>query len=264
MIETLTPRIRGAILDLDGTIWRGSQPIGDLPVLFRRLDEIGIRLILATNNATKRIEQYLERIQGYGIDLEPWQVINSAQAAAHLLKKAFPEGGPVFMVGEIGLKSALEEEGFFLSEDKPVAVVAGLDRQVNYDKLSRGATLIRSGLPFIGTNPDATFPAPDGLIPGSGTILAALSTASGVKPLIAGKPERAMFDLAMLRLATTPIETLVIGDRLDTDIAGGQRAGCRTALVLSGVSTRLEADAWTPPVDLVASNWMQLLDCSNR
>ncbi len=262
MIETLTPRIRGTILDMDGTIWRGSQPIGDLPELFRRMDAFGIRVVLATNNATKSIEQYLEKIRGYGVDIDPWQVINSAQTAVHLLAKQFPEGGPVFMIGEDGLKTALEEAGFYHSEERPLAVIAGLDRQLTYQKISRGSTFIRSGLPFIGTNPDATFPAPDGLIPGAGTVLAALAAASGRNPVIAGKPERAMFDLAMERLGTAPIETLAIGDRLDTDIDGGQRAGCRTALVLTGVSTRLEADAWTPPVDLVAPNWMQLLERS--
>src|SRR5512133_1314218 len=102
MIETLTPRIRGAILDMDGTIWRGSQPIGDLPDLFRRMDAYGIRVVLATNNATKSIEQYVEKIRGYGVEVDPWQVINSAKTAVHLLAKQFPEGGPVFMIGEVG------------------------------------------------------------------------------------------------------------------------------------------------------------------
>ncbi len=259
MIEKLTPSIRGIIMDMDGVIWRGNQPLGNLPVIFQKIADRGISVLLATNNATRSIDQYVERLQGYGVPLERWQVINSAQSAAHTLSKQYPYGGPVYLIGESGLEAAFRECGFFPSDESALAVVAGLDRGITYEKLRRGSDFIRGGSPFIGTNPDATFPAPDGVIPGAGSILAALQVASGVKPMIAGKPERAMFDLGMERLGTTPQETLVIGDRLETDIAGGQNVGCRTALVLSGVTTPAEAQAWTPPPDLIAPDLTTLV-----
>jgi 4-nitrophenyl phosphatase len=194
-----------------------------------------------------------------GVDLEPWQVINSGQAAAYLLHARFPQGGPVYIVGEEGLARSLVEQGFYAADKNVLAVVAGLDRKINYDKLDVAARFIRDGAIYIGTNPDATFPSPGGVTPGAGVILAALQTASGITPIIAGKPERAMFDLALSRLGTSPQETLAIGDRLETDTAGAQRVGCRAALVLSGVTGKAAAEAWTPRPDLIALDLTTLL-----
>jgi 4-nitrophenyl phosphatase len=119
--------------------------------------------------------------------------------------------------------------------------------------------LIRRGIPFFFTNPDRTFPTPEGIIPGAGAILAALETATDVSPIIAGKPGTTLFDFALERLGTLPQETLVVGDRLETDILGGQRAGCKTALVLSGIATQEEANAWQPYPDLVINELSDLL-----
>jgi 4-nitrophenyl phosphatase len=261
VIERLEPRIRGAILDLDGTLWRGSSPIGDLPTIFARFPRLGIDFILATNNATMDISQYVEKMAGFGVHLQERQIVNSGQAVAHMLKRDFPQGGPVFIVGEAGLHHALAEAGFFHSEDDlPLAVVAGMDRKITYEKLTRATQLIRSGLPFIGTNPDTTYPMPGGqLIPGAGSILAAISAAAGRDPVIAGKPSPAMFDLALARLGTHPGETISVGDRLETDIAGGQNCGCRTALVLSGVTPLAQAQAWQPAPDLIVRDLAELL-----
>ncbi len=261
MILSLFPRVRGAILDLDGTLWRGNAPIGDLPAIFARFEELSIRYILATNNATMDIGMYLEKLEGFGVHLDERQVINSGQAVAYLLKKEFPNGGAVYIVGEEGLRRALAESGFTHTEgDEGLAVVAGMDRQITYEKINHAMQLIRRGLPYIGTNPDLTFPLPGGaLIPGAGSILAAISTASGVEPRIAGKPATTMFELALERLGTRPGETISVGDRPDTDIAGGRNAGCRTALVLSGVTSPEQARAWSPPPDLIAADVSELL-----
>jgi 4-nitrophenyl phosphatase len=261
MIRSLTPPVRGAILDLDGTLWRGTAPIGDLPSIFARFEELAIRFILATNNATMDVGMYLEKLQGYGVSLDPSQVINSGQAVAYLLKRDFPQGGPVFIVGEEGLRRVLADAGFFHSKDgQALAVVAGMDRSIDFEKLTQATQLIRAGRPFIGTNPDTTFPMPGGkLIPGAGSILAAIAAASGVQPVIAGKPSPAMFELAMQRLETQPVETISVGDRLETDIAGGQNAGCRTALVLSGVTSLDQARAWQPAPDLIANDLTEIL-----
>ncbi|MCL4560225.1 MAG: HAD-IIA family hydrolase [Chloroflexi bacterium] len=260
MIETLQPPIRGMILDMDGVLWRGNEAIGDLPAFFEHLAQAGIKVVLATNNATRDAEQYLERLAGFGLHLAPWQIVNSAEAAAFYLLQKFPKGSPVYIVGEDGLVNTLNAHGFSQAADGALAVVAGMDRGINYEKLRQASGLIRGGALFLGTNPDTTFPTPNGLIPGAGAILAAIQAASGIEPVIAGKPERAMFDLALKRLGTSPQETLVVGDRLETDIAGGQKVGCRTALVLSGVTSLEEAEKWQPAPDVIARDIMALLE----
>ena len=118
--------------------------------------------------------------------------------------------------------------------------------------------VIQTGIPFYFTNPDPTYPSPEGKIPGAGTVLAALETASGVKAKLAGKPLPFSFQVSMERLGTTPEETLVVGDRLSTDIQGGQNAGCKTAMVLTGISTKEEFDAWNPRPDLLLNNVMEI------
>jgi 4-nitrophenyl phosphatase len=253
--------IRAAILDMDGVLWRGSQPIGDLAGIVRRIASLGWRLLLATNNATRSPEQYLERLRSYGVILESWQVLNSAQAAAVYLKQHYPQGGSVYVIGEEGLVSALAEAGFNHAVDQPLtlvppplAVVSAMDRGLTYEKLRTATLLIRRGVPYIATNPDVTFPTPDGLVPGAGSIVAALEASSGVKAIIMGKPAPEMYRVALERLGTTPQETLVVGDRLETDIAGGQALGCPSGLVLSGVTTLAMAQAWKPPLDIIAED----------
>jgi 4-nitrophenyl phosphatase len=247
--------IKGVILDMDGVLWRDMQPIGDLPAIFRRIRNLGMSVILATNNATRTVEQYHTKLKGFGVNLESWQVVNAGQAVASFLKKRFPDGGPIYVVGEPSLKETLSLSGFYASEpDSPgiLAVVAGMDTNLTFDKLRQATILIRKGLPFIGTNPDRTFPTPEGLMPGAGSILAAIEAASETKPIIAGKPEPLLYNLAMERLGLSPQETLAIGDRLDTDILGGQNAGCYTAVVLSGVTSREVAMLWKPAPDIIA------------
>lgn len=259
MITDLQPPIRGLVLDMDGVLWRGSQPLGNLPAIFLRLNDLKVKFVLATNNATSSIQQYLQRMDGYKVRLEPWQVINSGQTAAFLLHQIFPKGGPVYVVGEAGLVDSLAEFDFYPSDDGAMAVVAGLDRKFTYEKLRCASTLIRSGKLFIGTNPDLTFPAPEGITPGAGSILAAIQAASGVSPRIAGKPEPAMYQLAIQRLALPKEQVLAVGDRLDTDILGGQRAGIRTAVVLTGVTSLDEAEQWLPKPDLIEPSLSDLV-----
>jgi len=256
--------IKALILDMDGVLWRDNTPIGDLSTIFGRMRERGLKVALATNNATKTVDEYLEKFSGFGVTLKPWQVVSSASAAADILGKRFPNGGAVFIVGENGLQRALEECGFSPitdpeDESVPVAVIGGFDRDVTYEKLRRATLYIRAGVPFYGTNPDKTFPTPLGLIPGAGAILAAIEAATGVQPIIIGKPQPAMMYTALEKLGTGPEETLVVGDRLETDIAAGQAAGCRTALVLSGVSSREQAESWQPAPDIIVEDLTTLV-----
>lgn len=251
--------IKGLILDMDGVLWRGDQPLLNLPGFFKEAQSFGLKISLATNNATKSAAQYVEKLASFGAEIEPWQIINSSMAAAYYLREQHPQGGPVYIVGESGLIDSLAEMGFYPAESQVLAVVAGLDRTLTYPKLSKACTLIRSGVPFIGTNPDLTFPSPGAITPGAGSILAFIQAGSGVSPTILGKPQPFMFNLALQRMQLQPHQALAVGDRLDTDILGGQRAGCRTAAVLTGVSTLDDIHAWSPAPDLILDSLAGLM-----
>jgi 4-nitrophenyl phosphatase len=253
-------KIRALILDMDGVLWRGDQPLGDLPAIFKRIQKAGLGVVLATNNATRSPSQALDKMNRFGVTLSPWQAVNSGQATAHYLWKKFPDGGPVYIVGEESLIQVLEEKGFYHSETDPLAVVVSLDRNLTYAKIKLASYFIRSGAPFLGTNPDPTLPTPEGLVPGAGAVVAAIEAASGVSPIIMGKPEPGIYQVALERLGTSPEETLVVGDRLETDIQGAQTLGCRTALVLSGVSSRESLKAWAPSPDIVAPDLEKVID----
>jgi 4-nitrophenyl phosphatase len=259
MLNRLYPEIKALVLDMDGVLWRGPKPIGDLKALFDRMNSLGLKVICATNNATSTPDQFAAKLAEHRVIVSPEIILNSAVAAACYLKNQHPSGGPVHLVGEIGLQQAMQDQGFWHAEEEVLAVVVGMDRSFTYQKMAKASRLIRGGAAFIGTNADKTFPTPDGLTPGAGSILAGIQTASGVEPIILGKPSPYLYQLALERLGTRPQETLAVGDRLETDILGGQRAGMPTALVLSGVTTQEELSAWPTPPDLVADNLSALL-----
>jgi 4-nitrophenyl phosphatase len=255
--------IKSLILDMDGVIWRADAPIGDLPSIFNRIRERGLKFVFATNNGTRTSEQYVTRLSSLGVQVEPWQVITSAQAVSHILTRQFPPGTKIFMIGEDGVRKALEENGY---EILPVenaamaeAVVVGIDHEVSFQKMSEATYLVRKGIPFYATNPDKTFPTSRGEIPGAGAWYSVIVTATDVQPVVAGKPFPFLMELGLKNLGTMKGQTLVVGDRLETDIAAGQAVGCPTALVLSGVSTLQQANNWNPSPDLIAENLSQLV-----
>jgi 4-nitrophenyl phosphatase len=248
------------ILDMDGVLWKSDDPIGNLPEIFHRIEQCGLQVTLATNNATLTVDQYIQKLRRYGVDLQPAQIVNSPQTVAYYLHHQYPDGGAVYLIGENGLVQTLKESGFHHRQQDVLAVVVGMDRRVTYEKLARATLLIRSGAQFLGTNPDRTFPTPEGLVPGNGAILAAIEAATDIKPLVLGKPAPEMYRLAMQRMGTIPENTLVVGDRLETDIIGAQQLGCRTGLVLSGVTTFSEAQAWKPNPDWIAKDLAELLE----
>ncbi|HEY60593.1 MAG TPA: HAD-IIA family hydrolase [Anaerolineae bacterium] len=254
MLDLITPSIQSIILDMDGVLWRGNQPLCDLPILFINFAKTKIKVILATNNATHTVQQTIDKVEKFGVIIQPWQVITSAMATGYLMKQDFPEGGPVFILGEQALIDTLSDFDFYHDEENPVAVVAGLDRNLTYDRIQKTSLIIQKGLPFYFTNLDPTFPTAEGLSPGAGTVLAALEAASGVKAILAGKPLPYLYDIALKRLQTEPISTLVAGDRLDTDIIGGKRAGCKTVLVLSGVTKKEDLESFKIKSDFVINN----------
>ena len=254
----LPSTIKALILDMDGVLWKGDAPIGDLSATFDRIRERGLKFMFATNNGTKTPEEYQKKLADLGVDVEAEQVVTSALGIAFMLERKFPRGTKIFMIGEEGIRVALEEKGFELLsvENAPQAqaVVMGLDRSINFQKIAEATLLVRAGIPFYTTNTDRTFPIPRGEIPGAGSWLAVITSATGVEPTVAGKPFPYLMELALERLGTSKEETLVVGDRLETDIAAGQAVGCPTALMLSGVSTRAEGEAWKPAPTIIANS----------
>jgi len=250
LLENMLTNIKSLIIDMDGVLWRDSSPIGNLSAIFQRIRERGIKFVFATNNGTKSPEQYMQKLAGFGVDVEPWQVITSALGVAQMLKRRFPAGGKIYVIGEDGIKIALRDQGFEIATienaEESIAVVMGIDRGISFEKMSEAALLVRRGVPFYATNPDKSFPTPRGEVPGAGAWISVIVTATGIEPIIAGKPFPFLMEVALERLGTKKEETLVIGDRIETDIAAGQAVGCPTALVLSGVTTRERAKEWTP------------------
>ena len=165
MQEMNFSKIKALIFDMDGVIWKGDQPIGNLSLIFRVIQEKGYSYLMATNNATLSKEKFMDKLQRLGVPVETWQIINSSLATAHYLRKEFPGGGPVYILGEIGLVETLRDHEFYHSEKDALAVVAGLDRALTYDKLKYASLLIQNGVPFIGTNMDPSLPTPEGLLP---------------------------------------------------------------------------------------------------
>lgn len=252
--------IKALILDMDGVLWRGNSPIGNLEQVFRSISSSGLKFILATNNSTLNAEKYIEKLRNFGVILSPKQIVNSSIATAYYLEKLSPGGGEVFIIGEAGLIEDLEKKGFFYSENEPQYVVVGMDRSLTYEKLRLATLFVNKGSMLIATNPDATFPTPEGLVPGAGAIVAALETSTGKEAYVVGKPSAEMYHYALDELRTSPNETLVVGDRLETDIAGAQMLGCATALVLSGVTDIDTALAWRPEPDLIADDIKQVIE----
>jgi 4-nitrophenyl phosphatase len=260
----LPSHIKALILDMDGVLWKGDAPIGDLPATFNRIRERGLKFVFATNNGTKTPEEYQTKLAELGVQVDASQVLTSALGIAFMLSRKYPKGTKIFVIGENGIRVALEEKGFEILpvEGAPEAqiFVMGIDRGISFQKVAEATLLVRAGIPFYTTNADMTFPTPRGEIPGSGSWLSVVSSATGIQPIIAGKPFPHLMELSLERLGTKKEETLVVGDRLETDIAAGQAVGCPTALVLSGVSTKTQADAWTPKMDIIAESLSSLVE----
>ncbi len=227
---------RAIISDMDGVLWRGAQPLPGLGAFFELMFGRDIDFALATNNSSNAPADYVRKLAGMGVKgIEPRHIVTSGTASVDYLRAEYPAGARVHAVGGAGLKRLLRDAGFEMVDSDADVVVCGIDFDLTYEKVKRATLLIRAGARFIGTNPDPSFPSPEGLVPGAGSILALLQTATGCAPTIIGKPGRLMFEVALRRLGTGPEETLMIGDRIGTDIEGAQALGIQTALVLTGV-----------------------------
>jgi len=233
--------IAAVIADMDGVLWRGDEPLPGLVEFFDMLRTRGLPFALATNNSAKAPAEYVAKLGRMGVlNVSEEQVITSGTATVSYLQTRYPPGTRVYVLGGDGLRTILTDAGYIVSEDGADVVMVGFAPNLTYERLKKATLLIRAGADFIGTNPDPSIPTPEGLAPGAGSIIAAVATASDSAPIIIGKPYPPMFEAALRFLGTLPEETLMIGDRLTTDIEGAQQVGLRTALVLTGVTTREE------------------------
>lgn len=260
MIDFKREGIEAVILDMDGVLWRESEAIGDLKAVFNRFKQMSIQVVLATNNAMKSSVQYVDKLAKFGVYIDEWQVATSGQAVSYYLKQKYPQKTRVFVVGMDSLKSEITAAGFYICDTDVKAVVVGVDRDITYEKIKIANKLIRNGAEFIGTNPDTTYPTPEGLSPGAGSIIAAVSAAAEQDPVFVGKPGKILMDLSKSKLkGINNGQILMVGDRLETDIAAGQAYGCKTALVLSGVTTIEMAKSWKPEPNYIFNDLSELL-----
>ena len=232
-----------ALLDLDGVVYIGPRPVSHAPEALRQARTAGMRLAFVTNNAARPPERVAAHLSEIGVEARPDEVVTSAQAAARLLAEQLPAGSKVLVVGGEGLEVALREQDLVPvsgADDGPVAVVQGFSPKVGWPLLAEGTYAVASGLPWVATNTDPVVPTDRGRAPGNGTLVAAIRTATGREPVVAGKPEPPMHREAILRSGAT--RPLVVGDRLDTDIEGANAAEADSLLVLTGV---------TDPIDVV-------------
>lgn len=252
--------IRAVITDMDGVLWRGNTPLPGLRQFFDFLQSHRLPAVLATNNSSRHPAQYIEKLANMGVTgIQQNQIVTSATATADYLQTHYPAGTRLYVVGMDGLRQMLTEAGFVLAQSDVRAVVAGIDFDFRYDTARHATLLIRAGADFIGTNPDLTFPTPEGLVPGAGSVLAMIEAATDVTPVIIGKPQPAMFQSALRQMNAQPSQTLMIGDRLSTDIDGAARAGLPTALVLTGVNSRDDAAQSATPPDLICDDLPALI-----
>ena len=242
MSGALVDECDAVLLDLDGVLYVGEHAVPGAVAAVTEVRRRGLATAYVTNNASRTPQQVADHLRALGIPAEPGDVVTAAQAVAALIAADVPPGAPVLLVGGDGLRAALQERGLVpvtRLDDGPVAVVQGFAPQVDWSMLAEATYGIRAGLPWYASNLDATLPTPRGPAPGNGALVAAVAAATGQQPVSAGKPEPAIFTETVQRLGAR--HPLVVGDRLDTDIAGGVAAGIPTLLVLTGVASAADA-----------------------
>jgi len=228
-------------MDMDGVLVHEEEPVPGADRFIARLNELGRRYLVLTNNSIYTRRDLAARLRLTGLDVPEESIWTSALATASFLEQQRP-GGTAFAVGETGLTTALHEAGYTLADRDPDYVVLGETRTYSFERITRAIRLIQGGARFIATNPDPTGPSPDGTLPATGSVAALISRATGSDPYFVGKPNPLMSRSALNALEAHSENTIMLGDRMDTDIVSGLEAGLETILVLSGVTSRAEAD----------------------
>lgn len=260
MDRSLRPAPRLVIFDLDGVVYRGREAIPGAAALIAALREHEVLIRFATNASMRTRASYVTRLGEMGIATELGEIVTSTSATIDHMRANLPEVRRVLAVGAAGMLEELRAAGYEATaaadavesdyDGGPIstsyeAVVAGLDQAFDYRRLAAATSVLRAGARFIATNADQRYPTPTGFLPGAGSIIAALRAASGIEPLVIGKPEPGMFRAIVERAGVEPAEALAIGDSPDTDIVAASRAGLRSILVLTGVTDAAAAEALT-------------------
>ncbi len=229
---------KGYLIDLDGTIYRGTEPIPAGKRFVEGLQKRDLPFIFVTNNTTKSPETVANRLANeFDIHVEPKSVYTATLATIDYMK-ADHKGNKVYVIGEAGLIDLILESGFDWDETAPDYVVVGLDNYLTYEKVVKATLAIQKGATFIGTNPDKNIPTERGLLPGAGSVISFVETATQVPPVYIGKPEAIIMDKAVEQLGLKKEEVIMVGDNYETDIQAGIRNGIDTLLVLSGFTKK--------------------------
>jgi HAD superfamily hydrolase (TIGR01450 family) len=251
---TFVDRYDAFLFDLDGVVWRGEEPVPGAVETIARLREMGKNVVFVTNNASRTPRDYAAKLIRMQIPTESADIVTSAHAVVeHLRTIGVRKDERVHVCGTAALSQLLQANGFEPTTDTTdvKALVVAWDPQLTFEEIRRAADLARAGIPFIAANRDATYPSEDGLLPGTGAIVAAIEVASGVAATVVGKPRPEVIKLALERTGAAADRALFLGDRVDSDIVGARAAGVPVALVLTGVTTREEADVLSDRPDRI-------------
>ncbi len=258
----LADQFDGFLVDLDGVVWIGREPVPGAVEALRALLEGGKEIVFVTNNSVRQPAAYVDHLREAGIPAADGRVVTAGAATAELAAGRAGTGGTAFVIGAPGFKETVAAAGLTLLDGEAgktagTVVVSG-HREFDYAELLTATFALRNGASLYGTSRDPTLPMPGGAWPGTGATLAAVETASGKTAVIGGKPERHLFEQARA-LIPGATRVAMVGDRIASDIDGGRRAGLETILVLSGASSRAEAQAADPPPDHVVEDLAGLL-----
>lgn len=241
------------LIDMDGVLVHGSQPVPGANEFIRRLRERGAKFLLLTNNPLYTQRDLAARLERIGLQVPAESIYTSALATAQFLKAQRPNGS-AYVIGDVGLTNALYEVGYIITDHAPDYVVVGETTALSYERLTQAVRLVAAGARFIATNPDVSGPGDGGIVPACGAIAAFIAAATGVKPYFIGKPNPLMMRTALRTLDVHSDQSVMVGDRMDTDIIGGTESGLETILVLTGVTRRDEVERFPyRPTYVVAS-----------
>jgi NagD protein len=229
------------LIDMDGVLVHEDVAIPGADRFLDCLREVAQPFMLLTNNSTYTRRDLAARLRTIGLEVPEETIWTSALATARFLEEQRP-GGSAFVIGEVGLTTALHEAGYTLTERNPDYVILGETRTYSFERITQAIRMVTAGARFIATNPDPTGPSPAGPLPATGSVAALISRATGVAPYFVGKPNPLMMRSALNALHAHSESTTMVGDRMDTDVVAGLEAGLETILVLSGVTTRVDAE----------------------
>lgn len=236
-------KYKGYLIDLDGTMYRGTELIQEAADFVGKLKAENIPYLFVTNNSSRTPAQVAEKLRNFSIPAVEEQVFTTSQATANYIK-TLTRDATVYVIGEEGLHTAIAEKGFQFAEEHADYVVVGIDREINYEKLATACLAVRNGATFISTNGDVALPTERGLLPGNGSITSVITVSTKTSPTFIGKPESIIMEQALAVIGTKKEETLMVGDNYDTDIMAGINAGIDTLLVHTGVTKKEHLSAY--------------------